>query len=88
MMGSKITNPKSKFTDFFLKNLPIKTINGILFRVLVVDQRRVVTSCQCFKDCNCKGKIDGLIVTYYRQVSFDETDKAFSTKIIVKEKSI
>lgn len=73
----KLLNPKSFYSKQELLNLPIREINGKKFRVLVKDERYIVTSCQCFKDCNCQGSISGELVTYYRSLQYDNTDKAF-----------
>ena len=75
----KILNPLNsrRFTNDELLGLPIHNINGIDFRVIIVDERHKVYSCQCFKDCNCYGSTRGEAFTYYRRVEHDNTNKAF-----------
>lgn len=76
-MIKKILEPIKTYSNEFLMNLPIKEINGKKFRLLTRDERRRITSCQCFKDCECYDSIVGEIVFYYRSIENDGTDKAF-----------
>lgn len=76
-MNKKILNPQKYYSNDFLNSLPIKEIDDQKFRVLVIDERRKITSCQCYRDCSCYGSVVGEIVTYYRRIQYDNTSKAF-----------
>lgn len=80
-------NPKQYYSNNFLLNLPIVKIDNIPYRKLIRDERYTVTSCQCYGDCDCYGKTRGEIVTYFRKVEFDGTDKMFYDKEMLKEKN-
>ena len=77
MIPDRILNPKKYYSTEKLSNLPIVEINGIKFRKIIRDERKLITSCQCYHDCECKGSVVGEIVEYFRKVEFDNTDKAF-----------
>lgn len=77
MIPNRILNPLKSYSNEKLLNLPIVEINGIKFRKLIRDERRLVRSCQCYKDCSCNGSIVGEIVEYFRKIEYDNTDKAF-----------
>ena len=77
MIPDRILNPKKCYSEFFLLNLDIVEIDGIKFRKLIRDERRKITSCQCYHDCSCNGSVVGKIVEYFRKVEYDNTDKAF-----------
>ena len=79
MIPDRILNPKKLFTEEYLGRLPVVDVDGTLFRKLVRDERRIVTSCQCFGDCSCRGSITGGLVEYFRRKDYDGTDKAFYT---------
>ena len=77
MIPDRILNPLKSYSNEKLLNLPIVEINGIKFRKIIRDERRLITSCQCYHDCKCNGSLVGRIVEYFRKVEYDNTDKAF-----------
>lgn len=83
----QLQNPKQYYSNSFLLNLPIVEIDNTPCRELVRDERYKVTSCQCHGDCDCYGSIRGKIITYYRKVEFDGTDKMFYDEEMLKQKN-
>ena len=77
MIQDRILNPLKSYSNDKLLNLPIVEINGIKFRKLIRDERRLITCCQCYHDCKCSISLVGKIVEYFRKVEYDNTDKAF-----------
>lgn len=80
-MKSKIINPNKYISKEEILKLPIVFHEEVPFRKWVKDETYILNgSCQCPQDCNCSemaGQVAGKIVTYYRKVEFDNTDKAF-----------
>lgn len=79
-------DPKQYYSNSFLLELPIVEIDNIPCRKLIRDERYTVTSCQCYGDCDCYGSIRGEVVTYFRKVEFDGTNKMFYDEEMLKTK--
>ena len=85
-MNKRVLNPKSKYSEDFLNSLPIEAINDQKFRKLEIDERITLQSCQCFKDCDCRGAVVGKIVNYYRPIELDNTDTTFQSEPKIEPK--
>ena len=75
----RLLNPHRLKLNFSI--LPIVEADGEKYRMFSQTIVSIATgSCQCFKDCDCaadKGKRTETIMTWYRNVKFDDTGKCF-----------
>ena len=74
----RLLNPKR--LNIELETLPIKIIDGVSYRTFT---KQYTTydggGCQCYKDCDCSSRsgVFVLVITWYRNTKFDNTDKCF-----------